>query len=80
MFNVEYFKEISDQLKEESKNENCSNCKFVKPENSYYMCRRNPPQVSQTDLGNGRLKFGLFPSVDKHCWCGEYRRQFNVKE
>lgn len=77
MFNKEYFEEVNKSMKEESKNEKCYSCKFIKAEGNYFICRRNPPQVSPSDTGStGRLKFGVFPSVDKDNWCGEYRNKF----
>lgn len=74
MFSTEYFEEISNKLKIVAKNESCESCKFIFPTyDKYFICRRNPPQITPSETGGyGRRGFGIFPTVDKDCWCGEY--------
>lgn len=45
----------------------CRECRFAKPVNNSFECRRNPPVFLQSRPGSS-----LWPSVKANDWCGEF--------
>ena len=54
-------------------NVKCLTCKFVSIDDQDVRCRRSPPVVSQVSEVFLHEEYAVWPRVDQHDWCGEWR-------